>query len=450
MLKKFNSEKTTGNGLVGALSLRYICHLGKLLRRQSNRRWLFSFPKKLRRHVARMSKLKNFLLVFTLLFSLPSLAITRVGKIEPLFLPSYQRLLGELPPLGESRQTPRRAEFLSKPSSELTRLNTTVADEVLSLQQAALAEYTRFPRRAEFLSQASPQVIREGSKLSINSRVSTVAWKQWQVGGSVRTSISDIGLMQVLGLELLSTKDVSQQPVEWFSSQSNQPLVLAGYLSGSYRYLDVTDFARIAGWQLQVDSVTPGSPLMSAQTLVISSVPAQAKNIRLGDQSWGWRLVIDLDRPTFWQVSERRTEAVITLEATANPSLVKRFNAPPAEQIQESEDAAPVSVGTSDDKPIIRVEPTDKQTTIRVDIPKGKRVRVFSLPNPNRLVVDLRPDALVSKDITWAPGIRWRQQFVELGNDRFPTVWLEVDPQANRMKFRTIGSNSTTQVELLP
>jgi hypothetical protein len=92
------------------------------------------------------------------------------------------------------------------------------------------------------------------------------------------------------------------------------------------------------------------------------------------------------------------------------------------------------------------VENNQNQTILRVTAPEGKRLQAFSVPNPNRLVIDVRPDALVEKEILWAPGIRWRQQYVNLGDSRFPVVWLEIDPRSAGVNFKPIWSNPGTQV----
>ncbi len=391
------------------------------------------------------------LLALTLLGSSVCLASTRVGNTKLLILQSSDAVLSQLPPVAEETPAPRRAEFLSQVSSPVTQQSTQVyMGKGLLSQLPPVAEETPAPRRAEFLSQALPKVIRQGTQLSLNGQMLTVAWRQWQVGASIRTGISDVGVKQVLGLELLSTRDLTQQPVQWFSNPQTTPLVLASQLWGSSRYLDVTDFLKIAGLRLQVESAGVTSSQASADTLQISSLPARVTDIRQGPQPWGSRIVIDLDRPTPWQVSDRRTEGVITLEASADPSLIKRFSTPQLEQMQDAEDAAPVSVGAQGEQAVIRVENTQNQTTLRVDIPAGKRLQVFSVPNPNRLVIDLRPDAMVEKEIIWAPGIRWRQQYVNLGKSRFPVVWLEVNPRTSGVSFRPIWSNPTTQVGTAP
>jgi hypothetical protein len=92
----------------------------------------------------------------------------------------------------------------------------------------------------------------------------------------------------------------------------------------------------------------------------------------------------------------------------------------------------------------LKVEPDGAQTKVKVTIPLGWRPQVFSLGNPNRLVIDIRPDSLVEKNIVWAPGVQWRQQYQNLGTARFPVVWLEVNPRQSGVKIRPILSNPPT------
>lgn len=311
-------------------------------------------------------------------------------------------------------------------------------------QRAKIAETLIVPRRAEFLSQVSPQLIHQGTQVALNGQVLTMAWRQWQQGGSIRTGISDVSLMQRLGLDLLSTRDLTRQPIGWFSHPASTPLILATQLSGAYRYLDVTDFAKLAGWQLQAEG----------NTLHISSQPARVVGVRQEQQPWGDRIIVDLDRPTPWQASDRRTEGVITLEASTDPSLIERLNPPqpePAiEQLREEEGSTPMPNETQGKRATFQGESTQNRTTFRITIPAGKRLQVFSLPNPNRLVIDIGPNSLVEKEILWAPGMRWRQQYINLGDSRFPVVWLDVDPRTSGALFRPIWSNPTTQVGTAP
>jgi hypothetical protein len=401
------------------------------------------------------------LILLTLFGSSIGLASTRVGTTKPLILQSSEVMLSPLPPLADETTLLLPTQLLPQ-SSQVTQQNTQVSlGKALLSQLPPVATETTAPtapRRAEFLSQVLPQVIRQGTQVSLNGRRFAIAWRQWQMGRSVRTGISDVGLTRTMGMELLSTNDLTQQPVQWFSDPQSTPLVLASQRDSAYRYLDVSDFAGLAGWQL----------LVEGDTLRISSVPARVENIQQESQPWGSRIVIDLDRPTPWQFSDQRTEGVITLEASADPSLIERFNTPPLEQMPES-----VSPSDSDnnegsrlggsaggqprptdeakgDRAVIRVENGQNQTTLRVEIPTGKRLQVFSVPNPNRLVIDLRSDPMVPKEILWAPGIWWRQQYVNLGNSRFPVVWLEIDPRSSGISLRPIWSNPTTQIGTAP
>jgi hypothetical protein len=61
------------------------------------------------------------------------------------------------------------------------------------------------------------------------------------------------------------------------------------------------------------------------------------------------------------------------------------------------------------------------------------RLRVWSLTNPNRVVIDVRQDA-VPKDIAWAPGVRWQSGMVAVGNRSFPVQQLRLNPQQVRLR----------------
>jgi hypothetical protein len=386
----------------------------------------------------------GILVLLSLFGSSRGLASMRVASSNSLVLQTSQAMLKQLPPVAE-KSTSARAELVSQASPQVVEHNSQVSlGEALLKQVPEVGENAIVPRRAEFLSQVSPQAIRQGTQVSLNGRVLTVAWRQWQLGGSIRTGISDVNLTQSVGMELLSTRDLTRQPIAWFSDPSSTPLVLATQLSGAYRYLDVTDFAKLAGWQLQAEG----------NTLRISSLPTRVADIRQEQQPWGDRFIVDLDRPIPWQASDRRTEGVIALEASADPSLVQRFNTPqqePAsEQTQGVEGSTPVPGEAQAERAMLRVESTQNRTTLRINIPAGKRLQVFSLPNPNRLVIDIGANALIEKEILWAPGMRWRQQYINLGDSRFPVVWLEVDPQTSGALLRPIWSNPTTQIGTAP
>lgn len=298
---------------------------------------------------------------------------------------------------------------------------------------------------------SSPDLLSSGKQISLNGRILTAAWRQWNLDkktGKVQTAIHDAGLMQFLGVELLDTKDAAKQPILWFSQPTTSPLILNSWHSGMYRYLDITQLATLAGWQIQVDG----------DILRINTPAARVQGIRQGKQSWGDRIVIDLDRPTSWQTQQQPAAKpkssniellddpnaskltpqtilnklqfrphqawVVTIDATTDPGL-----------LQSSE--------SSNRLPRLKLETAPNLTTIRLNLPVGVSPRVSTLANPNRLVIDLRKDAMVERDIRWAEGLRWQQKFVNLGNSRFPVVWLEVDPSTVGLTLKPIWSDTT-------
>lgn len=281
-------------------------------------------------------------------------------------------------------------------------------------------------------SVSSPRLLASGTQISLNGRTLPAAWSQWQNQG-IRTWISDAGVTQ-LGVELLNTQDEKKQPVQWFSEPKTM-LVLPSLLAAGARYLDVTDFAQKAGLQVQA----------SGNTLRITSRVARVQAIRQAQQPWGSRIVLDLNRPTSWQikqqsVSKSNQEWAITIDAVANPALIQASNPSPSSQILNNDTQTR----------ILKVETTPTFTTIRLSIPSQLSPHVTTLPNPNRLVIDLRPDAMVERDILWAGGLRWRQKFVNLGSERFPVVWLEINPRTTGLTLKPITSEATTLVGIAP
>jgi hypothetical protein len=96
------------------------------------------------------------------------------------------------------------------------------------------------------------------------------------------------------------------------------------------------------------------------------------------------------------------------------------------------------------------VEVVNNQTIVRVSVPFGQSLQVSTIPQPNRLVIDIQPDAMVEKTIAWAQGLQWRQQLVTLGTDRFPVVWLDINPRAIGLSIKPILTNPQTLTGTAP
>lgn len=307
-------------------------------------------------------------------------------------------------------------------------------------------------------------VLASGNQIILNGRTLPGAWLQERgTEGRVKTFLSDGALRQIVGVDFLSSNSAASQPIEWFSS-NQEPSVLATRLLQGYRYMDITDFTQTVGWVLQANG----------NLMAIATPKAQIKNIRQSQQSIATprqipgvslppfhsaRIVLDLDRPSPWQVSpggtiSTETEAestappnrewVVALDAIADAALSQRY-APSTSPTPGNPHRGKV------DRSIVRkLEVVNNRTIISLSVPFGMAPQIMTLANPNRLVIDLRPDALVQRDINWATGLRWRQQFVSLGTERFPVVWLDINPRQTGLRLQPIGTNTSSQTGTAP
>lgn len=284
-----------------------------------------------------------------------------------------------------------------------------------------IAPAAHSPAWVPTLAQASIPVVisRHGNQVSINGRRTSMPWSQRQE----TVGIADAGLIDQMGLELLDSNSAIQQPVAWFSEQATRPLNLSTWLTKQYRYLDISTLKQQFGWQVQ----TQGDMLQ------ISTPSTRITGLRQGPQTWGDRIVLDLDGATPWQVSENQGETVVTLDAQIDPAVLRGFKAKAGRQIKS-----------------IRLEPSGNRTVIRLSYPTSLRPRVWSLPNPNRLLIDIRSDAMVARNILWAPGLRWQQQWVTTNAGQFPVVALEIDPRQPGVSLRPMLSNTAGNVGTAP
>ncbi len=287
---------------------------------------------------------------------------------------------------------------------------------LISVQAIATPSKTEAPLTP--VAQAPP--VQQTSQISLNGRVFTLPWSQWQTAGMTRIGVSDAALVQLFGAQLLNTSTVTTQPIDWFASAT---LSLSTRLAAPFRYLDITNLAQQLGWQIQPQG----------NTLQISTPSAKVLGIRQVQQLNGERLVIDLDRPTPYQVDPQSQELIITLDARTDPALVQSFKAKPGKQIKS-----------------LRVETIADRTLLRIGIPIALRPRISTLSNPSRIILDIRPDYLVDQDILWAPGLRWRQRYLTSGTSQFPIVWLEADPRQPGLRLRPILPNPATVPSIAP
>lgn len=335
---------------------------------------------------------------------------------------------------------------------------------LLCLTTTAASNAQELPKNSKSLISQSPAppltgMVSSGNQISLNGRTLPGTWLQRPgKSGQVTTHLSDGVFRQLIGVNFLNSSSLAKQPIQWFSSVTT-PLVLATRLVGAYRYLDITNFAQTSGWQIQANG----------NTLVIVTPKAQITNIVQSQEPpeasaplQQTRILVNLDRATPWQVAQGSAiakpqtpssdpdtptpkpttppnrEWTITLDGIADPLLIERYTPqPPAAAptllpnlLKQLLPVTPTQPIPPAPEPLIRqVQVVKNQTIISLSVPFGLSPQVKTIANPNRLIIDIRPDPLEERDITWAPGLRWRQHYVNLGTERFPVVWLEVNPR---------------------
>lgn len=281
-----------------------------------------------------------------------------------------------------------------------------------------------------------------GDIVVLNGRKFSIPWCQTFQASQTHTFLSDIGAMQLLGLDLLSTNNLQLQPVNWFFHANSPRLELQTKLINPFRYLDVTEVLLSASAELKV----------TGQTLNLNTIPTEINDIWIGDYGSTQRLLVGLNRPTFWQLTQAKNQAILTLEGLAPPVLLERFGG----KIADEEPITPQEElfnhnRDSDDTPLLVLESDQKITKLKINLTQGNRLSVTSLANPDRLLLDIRPSAIAERQILWSPGLIWHQKLIKLSNQvQFPVVWLEVDLKNSGISLRPITGDYNKLIGLAP
>ncbi len=336
----------------------------------------------------------------------------------------------------------------------------------------------------------SLRAIANGNQISLNGRIITGAWFQRQTGkNQLTTHIADGSLRQLIGIDILDTNIPTKQPIQWFSSHT-KPQVLVAQLAGNFRYLDITNLAKTASWQIQSQGNILNITTPQTRITNISEASYKSNMQMLGENgkpsapaqiSENKRVIINLDRSTPWQIRQElpakrvvdpdavnpqptappNREWTIILDGIADPGLVQRYTPitpvpapviPPLPNLGKqlpipAPISRPITPITPPEATVKQVEVVNNQTLIRVSVPFGFAPRIQSEPN-NSLLVEIRSDALVPRNIAWASGLRWRQQWMQLGQEKFPVVWLEANPR--NVQLKPLVTNTDTLIGTAP
>ncbi len=301
-------------------------------------------------------------------------------------------------------------------------------------------------------------VLLYGNQISLNGHIFDAPWFQRPAGGNQSTYLSDAAVRQLIGVDLLNTNVVDQQPIQWFS-QGN-PVVLSSLFAAGYRYLNITKLLQPAGWQLQATGntlvitqpATKITEIREEQITRASIPPLRPQQVPIplparqeAPSLTADHLFVNLDHSTSWQITQLtskpagdaqlpQTVWAITIDGVADPSLLARYAPkPPLTPLQQLlNKLQPPTIPSPPVSPIEQVTASGNQTVIQLSLPYGLAPQVTTVTN--RLEIAIRPDAMSERDIAWAKGLRWQQRYLNLGADRFPIAWLEIDPRQKLIK----------------
>jgi len=259
-----------------------------------------------------------------------------------------------------------------------------------------------------------------GNAISVNGAVLPIPWIQ--VEGQM--AIADYALTDQFGATFLNTEDFQIQPVRWFASPSQPPDNLRARLDSGYRFLDISDIAARHNWVL-----TP-----RGNTLQMTHPPTQLQALRHERHPWGERLTLDVTGATLTRLAEGINEFTLVLSAITDNQVINTL---------PTEFSDTVVTG-------IKLNPQPSQTVLTVQIPPGIRPVLSTLDHPNQVVVELRQDFLQPRNILWAPGLRWLQQYVSVSGKQFPVYWLKVDPRASQLNLRPIWTDPLQATGISP
>jgi hypothetical protein len=200
---------------------------------------------------------------------------------------------------------------------------------------------------------------------------------------------------------------------------------------GVERHFDITDFAKRAGWAVQIQGAE----------LQLATPQVKTQSIQITKQPWGDRLEISLDGPVPYEWDAQSQEFSFSFPASTDPTITQplEYTPPPAIPPITPPPATPLAITPNPYSRIKSLQVVNEldRTTIKLGIPINLRPRITTLANPLRLVIDIGSPALPDRTIAWAPGLQWRQQIL----NGFPVNWLEIDPKQSGLQIQPLLPN---------
>ncbi|AFZ46306.1 hypothetical protein Cyast_0326 [Cyanobacterium stanieri PCC 7202] len=284
-------------------------------------------------------------------------------------------------------------------------------------------------------------VVATGTRTFLNQREINLPWMEWREGNQTYIGISDIALQNTLGVELLNSNNPNEQPIQWFNSYQNLP---ARFVN-PYRYLDTRRLLENTSIAIE----------RQGDSLIINTPNSRVNRVYDINQPQQKRVVIELERSTFFRVSQARDEGVIIIEGQPNFNVSGQGNGNSINPLNNTgalEDEGDTIRGgeTPVSGSLFRVERSNNTTLVHINIPAGHSLRVNSSA-PNVLFAELSPTAKVQKNITWSNDLSWQDRYVRLSNgETFFVSMLKANLQRSDLSLRPIVPDNNTMIGTAP
>ncbi|WP_258040646.1 phosphodiester glycosidase family protein [Pseudanabaena sp. BC1403] len=261
-----------------------------------------------------------------------------------------------------------------------------------------------------------------GTVIQLNGQPWSGRWIRRVEQGQQSLFVQEDWLTGGLGVQMMDSDKADRQRLRWFSTPTFSQVAFDN--TGQFRYLDLAPFAE--QWRTEI----------AGNALNIYTPDAAMQAVRRSKQSWGDRIVIDLNRRTPWRVTQQGNVITVFVSAEVASGLPIGLNAIAGNLVKS-----------------VNVQPQGKLTQIQIQMNESinPAIEMLSSPTP-KIVIDLRRDYIPpSLTVQWAEGLRRIERVVEIPTKpktdkdpktiKFSVTALEVDLKSPRLKLRPIWSN---------
>lgn len=291
-----------------------------------------------------------------------------------------------------------------------------------------------------FAQSESLTIIAKGKNVIINEKTVNLPWLQWQEGNEIHTGIADMSAEAILGIELMNTTNTKKQPIHWFNYHNTLPTQFIN----PYRYLDITNLTKTTPLEINNNNDILQLNLPDSQVNKVYEIKA--------DQ--GKKIIIELDKPSFFQVSQGKDQGIISINSQPNAQLFNDIDSlKPLNNsgIQEEEGDEIKDDKLMPKNSLFTINNKDNKTIINLNLPSGNTMKVTSA-NPSLLLVDINPSALVTREINWNDKIFLSKKYINLNNnqDSFLVSSLSFNLKNFDLNLQPILPNNNTVVGTAP